>query len=101
MTDIVFVHGWPLHAATWRRVVERLPQHRCHLPNLPGAPGSTWDERSDFTIGGLAAWLRGWIDAQGLTRYALVGFDSGGQIARLCADGDPRVSALILSNTEV
>src|SRR5262245_49620105 len=36
--DLVFVHGWPLHAATFRKVVPELATaFTCHLIDLPGA----------------------------------------------------------------
>lgn len=41
------------------------------------------------------------IEALGLSTYALVGQDSGGFIARLLADQNPKVTNLILFNTEI
>jgi pimeloyl-ACP methyl ester carboxylesterase len=101
MTDIVLVHGWPLWGATWKGLVEHLGEHRCHLLDLPGAPNSTWDETSDLSAEGAARWVRRWATERGLERYTLVAFDSGAFIARLVAAEDERVSALVLSNTEV
>jgi haloalkane dehalogenase len=101
MTDIVFVHGWPLSGATWRRVAEHLPEHRCHLLDLPGSPPSSFDERTDFSAAGFVSWIQAWVSQRGLTRYALVGHDSGAYFAQLVAAADPRVSTLVMSNTEV
>lgn len=101
MADIVFVHGWPLSGATWRRVAAQLPEHRCHLLDLPGSPPSSFDERTDFSATGLVSWIQRWVAEHGLASYVLVGFDSGAYFAQLVAAADPRVSALILSNTEV
>jgi pimeloyl-ACP methyl ester carboxylesterase len=53
--DVVFVHGWPLHAGTWRAVVAELaPDHCCHLIDLPGAGQSQWSAQTPRGIGGLA-----------------------------------------------
>jgi haloalkane dehalogenase len=101
MTDIVFVHGWPLWGATWKGLVEHLGEYRCHLLDLPGAPHSTWDAASDLSAKGAARWVQRWATEQGLGSYALVAFDSGAFIARLVAAEDERVSALVMSNTEV
>src|SRR5262245_53887289 len=36
--DVVLVHGWPLHSATFRRLVPLLADaFTCHLFDLPGA----------------------------------------------------------------
>jgi pimeloyl-ACP methyl ester carboxylesterase len=100
---IVLVHGWPLSGSTYHGLVAAL-QHEftCWVPDLPGAGGSPWraDIRESFT--GLARALVGFVDAVGLQRFALVGHDSGGGVARIAAAelGD-RVSAMLLSNTEV
>jgi haloalkane dehalogenase len=101
MADIVFVHGWPLSGATWQRVVQHLPEHRCHLLDLPGSPPSSWDDASDLSAEGVARWVREWVTEKGLARYTLVAFDSGAFIARLVAAADERVFALVMSNTEV
>ena len=101
MTDVLFIHGWPLFGATWQQVAQRLPPHRCHLLDLPGSPPSTWTENSDLTAEGIARWVREWASERKLERYALVSFDSGAFIARLVAAEDERVSALVMSNTEV
>ncbi|MDT5185849.1 MAG: hypothetical protein QOI29_4007, partial [Mycobacterium sp.] len=34
-SPIVFVHGVAVNGDLWRRVVPRLPDHRCIAPDLP------------------------------------------------------------------
>jgi pimeloyl-ACP methyl ester carboxylesterase len=100
--DVVFVHGWPLHSATWRHVVPRLAESfTCHLVDLPGT-GRT-DAPADHVIDfrSHAAAVRGAIDALGLSRVALLAHDSGGVVARLVAADDARVAALVLEGTEI
>lgn len=101
--DVVFIHGWPLHSATFRHIVPELSaDFTCHLFDLPGTGESTWTEPRRICMREHAKTVRSAIDAIGLERYAMIAHDSGGLIARLVAAGDPdRVSALVLGNTEV
>lgn len=99
--DVVFVHGWPLHAATFRGTAKALSdRYTCHLLDLPGCGQSRWGPSSQISIEAHARSLRAAIDKLGLSRYALISHDSGGTIARLLAADDPRVCALIMGNTE-
>jgi pimeloyl-ACP methyl ester carboxylesterase len=98
--DVVFVHGWPLHSATFRRIVPELARSfTLHLLDLPGTGQSEWDGPIDFASH--AVTLRKAIDALGLPRYALLAHDSGGVVARLLAADDPRVQGLVLGNSEI
>jgi pimeloyl-ACP methyl ester carboxylesterase len=100
---ILFIHGWPLHGATFRDVAAALADgYQCYVIDLPGAglsPG--YDDWSD-PLGAHTRTVLEVVEALGLDRMALIGHDSGGAIARhvAAALGD-RVTALILSNTEV
>jgi haloalkane dehalogenase len=100
--DVVFVHGWPLHSATWRHVVERLQDRfTCHLIDLPGAGGSRSSKASPIDLRGHAVTLRDVIDRMGLESYALVAHDSGALFARMVAADDPRVVGVLMGNTEI
>ena len=100
--DLVFVHGWPLHAATFRALIPLLaPRFTCHLFDLPGS-GQTRSPRGapvDLVSHALA--LRAAVDALGLHSYGLVAHDSGGFSGRLLAATDPRVVALVSGDTEI
>ena len=101
--DLVLVHGWPLHAATWRHVVPQLAERfTCHLIDLPSVGQS---EISDATVVGLkehAQTLRTVIRELGLERVALVGHDSGAVVTRFAAaELGERVSALVIGNSEI
>ena len=99
---LVFVHGWPLSGVTFRDLVDGLrDDFTCYVPDLPGAGETAWDDTvlDLFTDG--AARIGAFIDALELERFGLVGFDSGGAIARLvAAERAGRVFALALTNTE-
>jgi len=98
--DVVFIHGWPLHSATFRRIVPALaPKLTLHLFDLPGA-GQT-EARGSIDLASHAATLRRAIDGLGIARYALLAHDSGGTVARLVAADDARVRGLVLGGTEI
>jgi haloalkane dehalogenase len=100
--DVVFVHGWPLGSATFRRLVARLADaFTCHLVDLPGAGHTEWGPDTPIDLPSHARTVRAAVDALGLSRYAFVAHDSGGFIARVVAAGDARVAGLSLGNTEI
>ena len=98
---IVFVHGWPLSGATWRRVVERLPGFSCIVPDLPGFGDTRSPDKADLSLPAQARALTGLLDTLEIDECAAVGQDSGGAIARLWASRDARVKQLTLVNTEL
>ncbi len=100
--DLVFVHGWPLHSATYRAVVPALADSfTCHLIDLPGAGRSQHDPSNDSSLRGMAASLRRALDVLGLARYGLVAHDSGAGIARFVAADDARVAGMVFGDTEI
>ena len=99
--DVVMVHGWPLHAATYRHVIPALAErYTLHLFDLPGT-GRTTEWTGAISLWEHPATVRAAIAQLGLARFAFVGQDSGGAIARIAAAGDPRVAALVLAGTEI
>jgi haloalkane dehalogenase len=98
--DVVAIHGWPLHSATFRTVLPYLvDDFTVHLIDLPG----TGQTESTGPIGfeSNAEAVRRAIDVVGLRRFALLGHDSGGAIARLVAAGDPCVRGLVIAGSEI
>lgn len=99
---LLCVHGWPLHAATFRRIVPLLAgRYTVHLIDLPGTGRSSWSASSRIDLASHAASVRSVIDALGLDRYALLAHDSGAAIARLAAADDRRMWAMVMGNTEI
>ncbi len=101
--DLVFVHGWPADARTWRRIVPALADHfTCHLIDLPGAGLSTWTDATPRRVEGLTRSLGEAVDRMDLgPRFGLVAFDSGGGFARkVAAERPERIAGLVLGNTE-
>lgn len=99
--ELIFVHGWPIHGATWRRIIPRLAQsYSCHVLDMPAVGHSEWDGPMGIlehatTVGRV-------IDALQIEKFSMVGHDSGGSIARFVAASRPdRVHAMVLGNTEI
>jgi len=100
--DVVLLHGWPLHSATFRRLVPLLAEDfTLHLFDLPGTGKTEWDRDAPIDVVSHATTARRAIDALHLSRYALLAHDSGGAIARMVAAGDDRVSGIVMGNTEI
>ena len=98
--DLIAVHGWPLHAATWRTLLPELAAHfTVHLLDLPGSGKTEWPGAVDLEI--CAQVVRAFVDGLGTRRYGVLAHDSGGAIARLACAGDERLAALILENSEI
>lgn len=100
--DVLFVHGFPVSGATFRRVIPGLADHvRCHVLDLPGAGSSEFTRTPNLGVGGHIAAVRVAMDTLDLEDVAVVGHDSGGLIARHALAGDPRVRAFALIDTEL
>jgi pimeloyl-ACP methyl ester carboxylesterase len=100
---IVFVHGFPLAGATWDEVIRRLRERfTCYTLDLIGLGQSRSASGEDYSSPGQARAFQATLSALAIERYALVGNDTGGWIARELALVDAqRVSHLILTNTEI
>jgi pimeloyl-ACP methyl ester carboxylesterase len=100
--DVVLVHGWPLHGATFRKIIPLLAdKFTLHVIDLPGTGKTEWDASARIDLETHAAVVRRFVDHLGLEAYALLAHDSGAMIARLVAAEDSRVRALVMGNTEI
>lgn len=99
--DVLFVHGWPVHGATFRRLLPHLVDRvRCHVVDLPGAGASRFDPGVGLDFSHHITSVRRIVDELGLADVAVVGHDSGGLVARHAMVGDPRLRAMALIDTE-
>jgi haloalkane dehalogenase len=100
--DVVLVHGWPLHGATWRNIVPVIAQRfTCHVIDLPGC-GKSELSRGKATLRAHAVTVERAIERLGLERVAFIAHDSGGAVARLAAASlGRRTWGLVLGNTEI
>ncbi len=99
--DVLFIHGWPVSGATWRKLLPYMVEHvTCHVIDLPSTGSSRFDSSTTLSVGQHIKSVRRVVDSLGLTELAVVGQDSGGLIARHALVDDPRMVALGLINTE-
>jgi haloalkane dehalogenase len=99
--DVVFVHGWPVSSATFRRLLPHLVDHvTCHLLDLPGAGASRYSATTPLSITNHIHSVQRSLDILGLDDVVVVGQDSGGMIARHAMVGDGRLRAMGLIDTE-
>lgn len=77
-TDVVLVHGTPVHSLIWRKVIERLQdRYRFHWLDLPGYGASEKFDGQEVRLRSFARTLREFITDRGLRRPHLVGHDFG------------------------
>ena len=100
---LLLIHGYPLHGPTYRKIVPNLRRdYTCVVVDLPGAGESVWSRRTDFGFPAQARLLRDLMNHLGHGRYAIVGHDTGGSVARHLALAAPeQVWKLMLINTEI
>jgi len=99
--DALFVHGWPVSGATWRRLLPSLAPHlTCHVVDLVGSGHSRFDRETRIDLARHVEDVRAVRDALDVDEVAVVGHDSGGLVARHALAGDARVRAMALLDTE-
>lgn len=100
--NLIFLHGWPLHRATWRNVIASLPDATCYQLDFPGCGETVTDAGDVVSMPGHVDATVEFVKALGLDDVVLVGNDSGGLIARMVAARMPsQVTGLILIGTEI
>jgi pimeloyl-ACP methyl ester carboxylesterase len=99
--DVLFVHGWPVSGATFRKLLPHLADHvTCHVIDLPSAGSSRFDADTPLSVAQHIKSVKGVVDLLELDAVAAVGHDSGGLIVRHALAGDGRLRAMGLVNTE-
>jgi pimeloyl-ACP methyl ester carboxylesterase len=99
---ILLLHGFPTSSHMFRDLIPLLAdQYHLIAPDYPGFGYSARPKVSEFsyTFDHLANVIEGFVDALGLTRYALYMQDFGGPIGFRLANSRPlQVRALIIQN---
>jgi pimeloyl-ACP methyl ester carboxylesterase len=99
---ILLLHGFPTSSHMFRDLIPALAAHyRVIAPDLPGFGLTQAPPRGvyDYTFDNLADTIGQFVDAIGLTRYALYIFDYGAPTGLRLAMAHPeRVSAIITQN---
>ncbi len=96
---VLFLHGLLVDGSLWDAVVERLPGHRCLVPELPlGSHTAPFADRSRLTPEGVADLAADLLDELDVRDVTVVGNDTGGALAQLLVTRRPeRVGRLILT----
>jgi pimeloyl-ACP methyl ester carboxylesterase len=96
---VLFLHGLLVDGSLWDAVVERLPGHRCLVPELPlGSHTTPFADRSRLTMEGVADLAADVLDELGVDDVTVVGNDTGGALAQLLVTRRPaRIGRLILT----
>jgi pimeloyl-ACP methyl ester carboxylesterase len=96
---VLFLHGLLVDGSLYDGVVERLPEHRCLVPELPlGSHTTPFVDRSKLTPAGVAGLVADLLDELDVRDVMVVGNDTGGAIAQLLVTIRPeRVGRLILT----
>ncbi|PTR23355.1 pimeloyl-ACP methyl ester carboxylesterase [Luteibacter sp. OK325] len=99
---ILLLHGFPTSSHMFRDLIPLLAdRYRVIAPDLPGYGQTRAPKRGDFdyTFDNLAKVIGGFVDAIGLTKYALYIFDYGAPTGlRLALAHPERVTAIITQN---
>lgn len=100
---LILLHGWPFHKASFRKLLPLLERHfTCYAPDAAGMGDSSWSAGTNFSFLAHAERVRALADRLGLDRFALIGHDTGGTIARIVAAREAeRVTRLVLLDTEL
>ena len=101
---VLFVHGILVDSRLWEQVAEGLASRgfRCYLPNWPlGSHTIPVNDHTALSPRGVAAMIRDFIVAQGLSDVTLVGNDTGGGLCQIVVDEYPeQVGRLVLTNCD-
>ena len=99
---LLLLHGFPTSSHMFRDLIPLLAdRYRVIAPDLPGYGQTRAPKRGDFdyTFDNLAKVIGGFVDAIGLTKYALYIFDYGAPTGlRLALAHPERVTAIITQN---
>lgn len=100
---LLFIHGYPVHGYTWRKLLPALSKHyTCLVIDLPGLGSSEWSYTTDFTFTAQANRIVLLMDALGVERFSIIAQNTGATLARMVAlQTGERVSRLVLFNTEI
>jgi len=101
--DLVFIHGFPTHGYTWRKLIPELSKRfRCNIVDLPGLGDSSWTDNTDFKSSSQAKYIIKLLKQENINKFSLIAHNSGATIARAIAIKEQKkVENLILLNTEI
>lgn len=99
---VLMLHGEPTWSFLYRRIIPPVAAagHRAIAPDLVGFGRSDKPaSRADFSYARHVAWMRAWVEAQGLERITLLAQDWGSLIGlRLAAEMPERFARIVIAN---
>lgn len=97
---VLLLHGFPSSSHQFRDLIPRLAdRYRVVAPDLPGFGFTTVPDGYAYTFDQLATTIAAFVDAIGLTRYALYIFDYGAPVGlRLAMARPDAVTAIVSQN---
>lgn len=100
---IVFIHGYPVHGYTWRKLLPKLSlEYTCYVVDLPGFGDSDWTHETNFTFTAQAHRLNVLFKRLNLNNFTIMAHDTGATLARMLALHQPdNVKNLVIINTEI
>lgn len=101
--NLVFIHGFPTHGYTWRKLIPELSNYfKCHILDLPGLGDSEWTDKTDFNSKSQAKYIIELLGKVDVRNYSLIAHNSGATIARYIAlIEEEKIENLIILNTEI
>ncbi len=101
--DVVFLHGFPTHGYTWRKIIPKLSEHfKCHILDLPGLGDSEWSDETNFESSSQAKYVIKMLEQLKIDSYSIIAHNSGATIGRIIAIQESnKVANLIMMNTEI
>lgn len=99
---LVFLHGPPMNATVWRKVLERLPgEYRCVLPTWPlGGHRIPMRPDADLSLRGIGLLVGEFLERLDLRDVTLVLNDWGGGQVLLTEGRTERLARVVLSSCE-
>lgn len=101
---LIFVHGWPFHMGTYRKVIPTLEQKfTCYNLNSLGMSNDGYIPSSmDMDFADHADRILAFANSMNLDKFSLLAHNTGGTFARIVAAKNPdRIHKLVLLNTEI
>jgi pimeloyl-[acyl-carrier protein] methyl ester esterase len=96
--DVVLIPGFGCSREVWRAEAERLKAtHRVHLVQLAGFAGEPWVHGDGPFLRPAVEALARYIEAQGLTKPAVVGHSMGGLSALMLAQERPELVSRVMT----
>jgi pimeloyl-ACP methyl ester carboxylesterase len=100
---LLLLHGFPSSSQQFRRLIDALGErYRLIAPDYPGFGYTEVPAGFSYTFERIADVIEGFVDALGLTRFALYLFDLGGPVGLRLAGRRPQsITGLVVQNANL